>query len=1071
MKKIRIFFTAMVLTLASLSAVAQNVTLKGSVKDEAGDPVVGASVVLQGNLSVYTLSDAAGNFTLKVPAKGILDVTCMGYKAQSVPVNGNSSLVIVLLEDNQMLNETIVVAFGTSTKESFTGSAKVVNAETLQNSQVSAVTSALVGKVAGVQITQDNGAPDSTPNIRIRGFSSISAGKEPLYVVDGVPYDGYINNINPSDVESMTVLKDAASNALYGARGANGVIMITTKRAKERDAVVTFDAKVGVNQRALQTYDLITDPAQYYEAHYSALYNYYLADGEDANTAYLHANNNLFLDANNGGLGYNIYTYPDGQTLIGRNGKLNPNATLGRIVNYNGKDYLITPDDYMQEGYRNSVRREYNLSVTAGSDKSNFYASIGYLDNQGITYNSDMQRFTARLKSDYQAKEWLKVGGNFSYTKSNYNSLDDDGATNSTGNIWAFTSQIAPIYPLYLRDAQGNKMVDGNGITMMDYGDGMNAGLQRPFIKNANPLLANQLNTLNSDRNAFSATGFSDISFLKYFKFTVNASATIDEARGTDVTNPYYGQFASSGGTLGKSHRRIYAFNTQQILNYTQSFGNEHLNIMVGHEYYDRTNAYLSASKQKMFSQDNKELAGAVVDNQSAYSYISEYNNEGFFSRVQFDDNNTIFLSASFRRDASSKFAPEYRWGNFWSVGAAWVLTKEEWFKVPGVDMFKIKSSYGSQGNDNIDDYMYTDVYDIVPSDGEVATSFSTKGQRKITWETNTNFNIGTEFTLFKGIVDGSIEYFNRKTSDMLFAFSVAPSVGYTHYYDNVGDMRNYGWEFALTFNIFDKKDLHWDVNFNATKVKNRITYLHPDVKTLTVEGVDGYNSGTYFIGEGIPLYTRYLKKYAGVDPNTGESLWYKYKKDDNGEETSELETTNSYSQGSFFLGENPIPDWYGGFGTNFAWKGFDFSISLSYQLGGKAYDSAYATYMDSPSAGNTGSIFHKDILKAWSPSNNTETEIPRFYYNDLYNGGQSDRFLTDASYLNIENIKMGYTIPSKWTKKVGIQSLNIYAAAENVYYWSVRKGFDPRNSFTGNASFASYLPIRTISGGVTLKF
>ena len=1070
MKKIKLFFTAMVWILTAIAASAQNISVNGRITDEAGDPIVGASIVLEGNTTVYTLTDAGGNFKLNVPSGGVLAIDCLGFVSQRVSVNGQSVINVILLQDSQMLDETIVVAFGTATKESFTGSAKVVKSETLENSQVSAVTSALVGKVAGVQMTQSNGAPGSKPSIRIRGFSSISAGKEPLYVVDGMPYDGDINNINPSDVESMTVQKDAASTSLYGARGANGVIMITTKRAKERDAIITFDAKVGVNQRALQTYDVITNPAQYYEAHYAALYNYYLDNGNSESEAYLKANNNLFLDANNGGLGYNVYTYPAGQTLIGQNGKLNPNATLGRIVNYGGKDYLVTPDDYMKEGYRNSVRQEYNLSMAGGGEKFNVYASLGYLNNQGITFNSDMERFTARLKADYQAKSWLKIGGNFAYARYNYNSLDNDGSSNSTGNIWAFTSQIAPIYPLYVRDKDGNKMIDSDGITMMDYGDGMNAGLLRPFIKNANPLLANQLNTNNSEGNDFSVSGFADVTFLKYFKFTVNASTDIDEYRGTSVVNPYYGQFASSGGTVSKSHGRSVGFNTQQLLNYTQSFGRHHLNVMIGHDYYNRKGYSLSASKQKMFSQDNKELAGAVVDNQSAYSSTSEYNNEGFLSRVQYDDNNTFFVSASFRRDASSRFAPEYRWGNFWSASAAWIISKENWFNVPFIDMLKFKASFGSQGNDNIGSYLYTDTYDIVPSDGEVAVSFSGKGQRKITWETNTNLNIGTEFTLFNGIIDGSIEYFNRNTTDMLFAFNVAPSVGYTYYYDNVGDMRNYGVEFDFNFNIIDKQDLRWSINLNATKVKNKITYLHEDVKTLNVEGYDGYTNGSYFFGEGLPIYTRYLKKYAGVDKETGESLWYKYKKGEDGKETTELETTNVYSQGSYFLGDNPIPDWYGGFGTDFYWKGFEFSIALSYQIGGKAYDSGYATYMSSPSAGSTGSVFHKDIFNAWS-SSNKDSDIPRFQYNDLYNASSSDRFLTDASYLNIENIKVGYTLPSKWTKKVGIQAMSIYAAAENVYYWSVRQGFDPRNSFTGNASFASYLPIRTISGGVTLKF
>lgn len=1071
MKKIKLFFTAMAFLLTALAAGAQNISVSGKVADSAGEPIVGANVVLQGSNTVYALTDVGGAFKLNVPSDGILVVSSLGYQSQNVSVNGRKTITIVLEEDSQMIDETIVVAFGTSTKEAFTGSAKVVNSESLANSQVSAVTSALAGKVAGVQLSTSSGAPGSTPSIRIRGFSSISAGQEPLYIVDGMPYSGDINNINPSDVESMTVLKDAASNALYGARGANGVIIITTKRAKESNAIITFDAKAGINTRALQTYETITEPGEYYEAHYAALVNYYIDKrGMSPSAAGLEANRNIGGEAANGGLGYISYTIPEGETLIGRNGKLNPAATLGNVVNYEGQDYLITPDNWLAAGYRNSVRQEYNLSVAGGGNKSNFYASLGYLDNQGIAYNSDMQRLTARLKADYQAKPWLKVSGNMSYTKFNYNSLSDEGSSNSTGNIWAFTSQMAPIYPLYLRDGDGNIMVDSNGITLMDYGDGMNAGLVRDYFKNANAIQQSRLDTHNAEGNAFSASGAADISFLKDFKFTVNASTTLDETRGTTVSNPYFGQFASAGGTVSKSHSRSTDFNTQQLLNYTHNFQNKmNLNVMVGHEWYISKSAYLSAAKQKMFSQDNKELAAAVVDNKSANSYTGTYNNEGYFSRIQFDDNNTLFLSASFRRDASSRFQKKHWWGSFWSVGAAWIISKESWFNAPWIDMLKFKASYGSQGNDNIGSYMYTDTYDIVPMDGEVATAFSSKGKEDITWETNGNFNIGTEFTLFGNLIDGSFEFFDRKTTDMLFRFSVPSSLGYTGYYNNVGDMKNYGVELALNFNIIQKRDFNWSIDLNATHVQNRILYLHEDVKTRTIEGHEGYNSGSYFYGEGLPLYTYYMKKYAGVDQVTGESLWYKDITDADGNVTGK-ETTANYSSATDYLCDNPMPKLYGGFGTSFYFHGLDFSVNFSYQLGGLSYDSGYASFMSVPIANSTGANFHKDVLKSWTAENHSTT-IPRWQYGDTYVAGTSDRFLTDASYLNIENINLGYTFPSKWTKKIGVSAFRVYAACENVFYWSARKGFDPRYSFSGGTNYSNYSPVRTISGGITLKF
>lgn len=1067
MKKIKVFFAAMALFVTALAS-AQNITVTGTVSDAAtGEAVPFASVQLKGT-PTGVAADAYGAYSIAVPSDAVLVISSIGYLTVEEPVAGKAVHNVALSSDSQALEETIVVAFGTSTKESFTGSAKVVGADELAKSQVSAVTSALAGQVAGVQLSNASGAPGSTPSIRIRGYSSINAGKEPLYVVDGVPYDGDINNINPSDVESMTVLKDAASNALYGARGANGVIMITTKKSKGSEAVVTFDAKVGVNQRAIRHYDYITDPGEYYEAHYLSLYNKYVAEGNSSLHANALANEDLGKGKDAGGLVYLSYSVPEGQNLIGVNGKLNPNATLGNKVTYKGQEYTIMPDNWEDEAYRLGLRQEYNVSVSGSDTRSSYYASVGYLNHTGITANSDMQRLTARFKGDYQAKKWLKVTGNFAYANFNYNSLDEEGSENSTGNIWAFTSQIAPIYPLWVRDGQGKIMVDQNGIKMMDYGDGMNAGLSRPLFTNSNAVQANRLDTNNAEGNAFAAQGIADFTITKELKFTVNASATLDETRGTSVSNPYYGQFASAKGTLGKSHSRTMFVNTQQLLSYKKEIGLHTIDVMAGHEYYDYTYAYLYGAKQNMFLQSNKELAGAVVDNKNAYSYTSEYNVEGYFARAQYEYDDKIFGSASFRRDASSNFAADHRWGNFWSLGAAWVLSKEDWFDADFVETLKVKASIGSQGNDSIGSYLYTDTYDIVPSDDEVSLLFSQKGKEDITWETITNANIGTEFTLFNGRIDGSLEYFNRTTTDMLFAFNVAPSLGYTSYYDNVGDLRNSGFELGLNINILKKNDLKWDFNFNATTLKNKILYLHDDVKTINVEGYDGYVSGSYFFGEGLPMYTRYMRKYAGPDAETGASTWWKTVKDADGVE-SQVKTTN-YADATEYLAPSSIPDLYGGFGTSISFKGFDFSINCSYQIGGKAFDSGYQNYMTYPYEGQTGANIHKDIYKAWTKEN-TSSDIPAYVFGDNYAAGTSTRFLTSASYLNIENINLGYTLPSKLTSRIGIQSLRFYAACENVWYWSARQGFDPRYSFTGATNYTLYSPVRTISGGVTFKF
>ena len=1051
---------------------AQTRTVTGVViSEEDGQPVIGASVRVE-NTQLGAITDVDGKFQIaNVPSSAkTLVISYIGMESQTVTIKPN--LKVVLRTNSEMLDEVMVVAFGTAKKSAFTGSATVVDSEKLEQSQVTSVTNALAGAVPGVTLTSNNGAPGSTSSIKIRGFSSINAGNDPLIIIDGAPYSGDLSNLNPSDVESMTVLKDAASNALYGARGANGVVIITTKKANQKgDAVVTFDAKWGANTRALQHYDVITDPGQYYEMHYGAMKNYYMnVMGMSDQAAWKEANKNLF--GSNGGLGYNVYTVPQGQYLIGQNGKLNPNATLGNVVSYRGEEYLLMPDDWENIGTRTGLRQEYNFSVSAANDKSSFYVSLGYLGNEGITEGSDLKRLTARLKADYQAKPWMKIGGNMSYARFDSNSLGNNGSSSSTANIWAFTTQLAPIYPAYIRNADGSIKVDGNGFQMMDYGSGVNAGMIRPWISDANPIMDNKLNTQNAEGNAMTGNGFIDITPLPGLKVTLNGTFNLDETRFTYVYNPYYGQFDSTGGTVSKSHQRTYDYNLQQLISYTNSFGRNNFDILVGHEYYDYRLYYLGASKSNMFSQDNKELSGAVIDGQAASSYKERRNNEGFFGRLQYNYDERIFGSASIRRDASSRFAPDHRWGTFWSVGAAWLMNKESWFDLGWVQELKLKASLGSQGNDNIGDYRYTDVFNIINSGGNIGTSFNSKGTEDITWETNTNFNVGAEFQLWNRLT-GSVEYYMRKTSDMLFAFSVAPSLGYSSYYDNVGNMVNSGVEIDLGINIFNTRNFTWDVNLNISTLKNRITMLDPDKKNTTEytaegKGYQGYTSGSFFIGEDLSMFTWRLKEYAGVSEN-GESMWYKNILDEN-ENIIGRETTTDYSAADYYVTEETsIPKVYGGFGTTLKVYGVDFGINFTYQLGGKQYDGTYAQFMSSPT-GTTGYNFHKDLLNSWTPEN-TGSDIPRFQLHDQYSAASSTRFLTNASYLNIQNINVGYTLPTSWTKRLAINSLRLYMSAENVFYWSKRKGFDPRQSYDTTTNATYYSPMRTISGGVTFQF
>ena len=408
-------------------ALAQTAVTGTVVSQEDGQPIIGATVRVVG-ASAGAVTDADGKFSISMPAgHNKLKVTYVGMVDQDVTVKGNS-VRVVLVPDQTNLDEVMVVAYGTAKKSAFTGSAAVVKSEDIAKSSVANPVDALTGKVSGVQINSSTGQPGQESfSIRIRGISSINAGNDPLIIVDGAPYNGDINNLNQNDIASMTVLKDAASAALYGARGANGVVIITTKNGREGTSSITVDAKWGANTRGVEFYNTVESPAGYYEAYYQSLKNYRTSLGDDAATAHRWALNNMFSGGYD--LGYNVYTVPEGQDFIGPNGKLNPNATLGRVVNVNGTEYLLYPDSWRDAAYQTGVRQEYNVTATGSNDKGSFYGSAGYLKNEGISIGSDYERFTGRLKADYQLRSWLKLSGNFNYAHYKANSLASSGCS------------------------------------------------------------------------------------------------------------------------------------------------------------------------------------------------------------------------------------------------------------------------------------------------------------------------------------------------------------------------------------------------------------------------------------------------------------------------------------------------------------------------------------------------------------------------------------------------------------------------------------------------------------------
>ena len=1040
------------------------------VSQDDGQPVIGATVKIVGTNN-GTVTDANGHFSLSTKTGTTLEVSSVGMITQKVQASGN--MKVVLENDDKMLDEVMVVAYGTQKKSAFTGSATQVDSKAIEAHVSTNVTSALAGSAPGVQIINQSGDPVSgSPTIRIRGIGSMSAGNNPLIVVDGMPFDGSLATINPNDVESMTVLKDASAAAIYGARGANGVVLITTKKGRNQDAEIRFDAKWGSNSRLIPQYDVIDDPGQYYETHFKQLYNSQIYNGMSAGEAYAFANKNIY-DQNNGGLGYQIFTVSNGQNLIGTNLRLNPNAKLG----YSDGEYYYQPDDWYDETYHNSFRQEYNVSFSGVTEKLNYYASAGYLKDGGIVNNSDLQRYTARLNIDYQVKKWLKIGTNMNFAHRDANQPAYSSNWGSSGNIFYITNMIAPIYPLYVRNADGSiKTQDGRKVY-----DSNQTNFKRPNIV-GNAIRDNEVNRYKSYYDNFDGKFSAVITPIEGLTLSANLAVSSRNSRENDLLSAFGSQSASDGIAYVNSTRYFNVTN-QYLANYRTDFANNthHLDVLAGYEQYKLKLQLLEGQNDHLFNPFVGELGNAVgTDNKQLDSYTQQYMTEGFLSRVQYDYLERYFISASYRRDASSRFAPGHRWGDFYSIGLAWEMSKENFLKdVKWIDMLKLKASYGEQGNDNIGGTSTTGWY--IPYADQYNVNYSTssgyslvlkyKGNDNLTWEKSKAYNIGVDFSLFKGRLTGTLEYFNRLTSDLLYYKPVPLSAGNPtgEYPTNIGEISNKGIEFNVVGTIVKTKDILWTANLNLTHYKNKIEKLDPSVAESGIK----YSTSIY--KEGGSLYNAYMYKYAGVDKETGQALYYYNVKDKDGNETGEVATTANFSQADKYDCGSVLPKLFGGFGTTLNAYGFDLSAQFQFQLGGKIYDGSYQALMHTQAS--VGQAWHKDVLKAWTPEN-PNTDIPRLDGDTQVGQAAVDRFQISSNFLSLNNLTLGYTFPKKLITPLTLSALRIYVAGENLFVLSKRQGLDPRYSlgiggYTSGSGLNtnSYSAMRTITAGLTVTF
>lgn len=1050
-------------------------TITGTVTDDKGTPLPNVSILVK-DTRIGTTSKENGTYSFSMPATAkVLVFASIGMISKEIQIGNKSTINVSLAATTAELDEVIVLAYGNVKKSSFTGSAAQISAKEMEKRTLSNPLNALVGAAPGIQTTTASGSPGSSPGIVLRGFGSYSLGSGPLYVVDGAVYDGGFSNFNPDDIETMTILKDASTTALYGSRGANGVVVITTKKGKKGRQTLQFKAQLGVTDPAIPRYSTV-NAYQYYPLVWESYRNglVYGPTGAPLDSAGMIASGTLpryTSGANAGNQNFRGGSFRDiyqvlgnynpfnvgNREIVGIDGKLNPNAKL------------LYPDDldWLDQATRQGTRQQYSVMYSSGSDRSDMTASFSYLKEGGWGLRSDMTRFTGRVNANVTPTKWFKSGFNLAGNRSTFNY----SATGGIVNPFYFARYIAPIYPVHLRaPGTGALVLDALGQQQFDYGN--EAGYGRPYNSGRHSIAEHLWNKDNDVRDVISARGYADVVFTPWLKFTTNITLDVTNTDGESYENPKVGDGYPSG-RYSRTTSKVTSHTFNQLVNFNKRFGAHNVDAIVGHENY----GYKSTGTSGMRIGEN--FADLYVYSNfgtinSLSSSISENRTEAFLSRVQYDYNDKYLVSGSLRRDGNSRFPDSIRWENFWSVGIGWRIDKEEFFKVPFVDLLKIRASYGYTGNSSgLASYPYQAGYSIGWDDdtraGVILTSL---GSPNLTWETQKPLDIGLDFSLFQQRLSGTIGYFYRKSSGLIFDVPQSlqnggtPSGVYT-IQQNIGSMDNKGIEVQITGAIIRSKDFNWNMTINATSYKNKMTKMPPTTPTLT--------SSPFKREAGHSIYDFYTRTFYGVDPADGQALYLgaitysttNSRLVDNGKGGKDTVTIDHNNARQTYVGKSAIPDVYGSIVNSFSYKNFDLSFVLTYQLGGYVYDGVYGSLMTTSTAGVT---YHTDILKRWQKAGDI-TNVPRLdeTRRDQF-GAASTRWLTDASYLSINNVNLSYRLPASLISKIGASNVMVYVSAENLHFFTKRKGMNVNGSFAGTTS-DSYDAARVLNLGLSVNF
>lgn len=1062
----RTFFFCLLL-FASIAGVAQTrVNIKGIVADKSNEALIGATILVKGT-SLGTVTAIDGSFSLSVPEKAVLIVSSIGYSTIEVPINSKDVMQITLEETSQAVDEVVVVAYGTAKKSSFTGSMASISSEKLSKLTQSNPAAALQGMSAGVSVLNNVGTPGADPVINIRGIGSMSASTKPLYVVDGMPYDGELSAISPSDIESISVLKDAAASSLYGSRAANGVVVITTKKAKTEKAIINFSANWGFSDLAVKYPDM-AQPGEFFEYWWEAYYNdARYGNGMDDGKARAYASSNYMdhiINATQDSKGNKIYVNPYNMSNpLDEYGKVRSDAELV----WNESDW-----DWYGASIKKRLRQEYSVDVSgmANAGKMNYMFSGSYLDDKGMAVGQMFQRYTMRTNLTNQVKSWLKLGLNLAYThtRKTYSNVQT-----------RFLRTMPSYYSPYLRNGDNTDWVynEVTGERMLDFG----AYRKQWGWWNA---LAWSKGTDSDNEGSYtfdmgyvdllSARTFAEFDIIEGLKF--RSSLSIDNQ---NTKRNYYGSaihgyyqsgddgwgstVLSGGGEAYRSGQRQTSTTWNNILSYDKTFGDHHINLMGGQEFYDFQYEYMYGYGAGISMGNFYELNSTTTD-KSVSSYTDKYSLFSFLGKAEYSFMDKYYVSASYRRDGSSRFHPDSRWGNFFSAGASWRISKEKFMEGTSdwLNNLSLKASYGTTGNDNVSSYYaYQGTYATVDAGNNTVNMYTTPGitvntisTPNLKWEKNEQFNAGFDFIAFDNKLRGGIEYFSRSAKDLLYYKEVPPSSttgNATGYNTNLGDIQNYGVEFTFGVTPVATKNFVWDIDYNMTWLKNKITYLP--------EGEYSYNGNyaKYKMVEGKSRYEIVGPRYAGVDTETGKAMYWKKIFDANGNVTDRVKTTeytevNTDSQYDY-LGSS-IPKMYGSLTNSFRYSDFDLSFMLYYSLGSVQADHMYK---ESSVLRQGFSIASEFVSDRWRQPGDV-TDVPRLTVDgtSTYNGISfySDRFIYKNDYVRLRNVTLGYNVPRSLLSKIGMNNVRVYLTGDNLFTFgkAASRGTDPEMNITGEA-------------------